>query len=186
VLHGDVLIKDVKNCYLNGDHHLVVALGVKDLIVVDTPDATLVSDIKYSQNVKEIAAELLLKKRSEYKEHRKVYRPWGWYDSIESGEYFKVKKLHVNPGGKLSLQFHEKRAEHWIVVEGVAIVIKSNESFVLNEGESTFIPAKEVHSLKNDSDEPLVLIEVQSGTYLEEDDITRLDDIYGRNGVNIK
>ena len=133
-----------------------------------------------AQEVKSIVESLQASGRCESSAHRKVYRPWGWYDSIESGEYFQVKRLHVNPGAKLSLQMHYKRAEHWVVVSGTATATNGEEILTLEAGDSTYIPIGKMHSLENKSNEPLEIIEVQSGTYLGEDDIIRFEDIYGR------
>ena len=151
-----------------------------NLIILDTPDATFIATHDKAQEVKSIVESLQASGRCESSAHRKVYRPWGWYDSIESGEYFHVKKLHVNPGAKLSLQMHHKRAEHWVVVSGTATVTNGGQTFSLNKGESTYIPLGSTHALENQTNEPLEIIEVQSGTYLGEDDIVRLEDVYGR------
>ena len=133
-----------------------------------------------AQEVKSIVESLQASGRCESSAHRKVYRPWGWYDSIESGEYFQVKRLHVKPSAKLSLQMHHKRAEHWVVVSGTATVTNGEQTFGLEKGESTYIPLGVIHSLENAANEPLEIIEVQSGTYLGEDDIIRFEDMYGR------
>jgi len=180
VFQGDVIAQNTSNTYINACHHLVAAIGVENLVVVDTPDATLIVSQNEAQGVKAIVNSLSKSKRSEGVNHRKVYRPWGWFDSIESGENFQVKKLHVNPGAKLSLQRHFKRAEHWVVVRGVANVVKGNESLELQKGQSVYIDIGEKHSLKNKGDTVLEVIEVQSGEYLGEDDIQRFEDIYGR------
>jgi len=180
VTRGDVIAQDVTNTYVNADHHMIVAIGVDDLIIVDTPDATLVARKDKSQDVKAIVEILNTDKRSESNTHRKVYRPWGWYDSIENGESFQVKRLHVKQGKKLSLQMHHKRAEHWVVVRGVATVINGESVLTLKKGDSTYIPIGTTHSLENNTDEELEIIEVQSGSYLGEDDIVRLQDEYGR------
>ncbi len=179
-IKGDVLTKETSNCYINAGHHLMVAIGVKDLIVVDTPNATLISTKEKAHLVSEIVENLHQQNRHEWSNHRKVYRPWGWYDSIESGEYFQVKRLHINPGAKLSLQMHHKRAEHWVVVSGIASITNGENKITLNQGESTFIPLGVKHDLKNKTNKSLEIIEVQSGSYLGEDDIIRFNDIYGR------
>jgi mannose-1-phosphate guanylyltransferase/mannose-6-phosphate isomerase len=181
VIRGDVLTQDVNNCYINADHHLVVAIGVKNLIIVDTSNATLISSIDKIQEVREITLKLQDKNRQEQLTHRKVYRPWGWFDSIEKGANFQVKRLHVNPGAKLSLQKHHYRAEHWVVVSGTATTIKGKDKSILTKGESIYIPANTRHSLENNTKKPLEIIEVQSGNYLGEDDIVRFEDIYNRD-----
>jgi len=180
VVKGDVITQDTTNTYINANHHMVATIGVDDLIVVDTPDATFITTKEKSQEVKSIVESLQASGRCESGEHRKVYRPWGWYDSIESGEHFQVKRLHVNPGAKLSLQMHHKRAEHWVVVSGTAAAINGEEILTLKEGESTYIPIGVTHGLENKTNEQLEIIEVQSGAYLGEDDIVRFEDIYGR------
>ena len=156
-------------------------LGVKNLIIIETDDALLVADRSKSQDVKKIVEQLKGSDRSEHSVHRKVHRPWGWYDNIDSGEGFKVKRIQVNPGASLSLQMHEHRAEHWVVVRGVAEVINGEKSIKLLENESTYIPKGQSHRLSNPGPEFLEIIEVQSGKYLEEDDIIRIEDNYGRN-----
>jgi len=180
VIKGDVILQDVTNTYINADHHIIAAIGVDDLIIVDTPDATLVARKDKAEEVKSIVDILHIDERSEPNVHRKVYRPWGWYDSIEMGESFQVKRLHIKPGEKLSLQIHYKRAEHWIVVSGIATVFNGEEILTLQEGDSTYIPVNTVHSLENKTKEYLEVVEIQSGSYLGEDDIVRLKDIYGR------
>ena len=166
VIKGDVITQDTTNTYINADHHMVVTVGVDNLIIVDTPDVTLIASQDKVQEVKSIVESLQDSGRYESNAHRKVYRPWGWYDSIESGEYFQVKKLHVNPSAKLSLQMHHKRAEHWVVVSGIATVTNGEQTFSLNKGESTYIPLGITHSLENKTSEPLEIIEVQNGIYL--------------------
>ena len=185
VIKGDVIAKDTKNTYINADHHMIVTLGIENLIVVDTPDATFIATQDKAHEVKAIVGSLQSDIRDEGDAHRKVYRPWGWYDSIEHGSNFQVKRLHVNPGEKLSLQMHHKRAEHWVVVSGVATVTNGNQELTLTKGQSTYIPLKTTHCLENKTDEPLEIIEVQSGEYLGEDDIVRFDDIYGRTSESI-
>jgi len=180
VIKGDVITQDTTNTYINADHHMVAAIGVDNLIIIDTPDATFIATQDKAQEVKSIVESLQASGRCESSAHRKTYRPWGWYDSIESGEYFQVKRLHVKPGAKLSLQMHHKRAEHWVVVSGTATVTNGEKRFNLNKGESTYIPLGVTHSLENQTNEPLEIIEVQSGTYLGEDDIVRFEDSYGR------
>jgi mannose-1-phosphate guanylyltransferase/mannose-6-phosphate isomerase len=180
VIKGDVITQGVTNTYINADHHMVAAIGVDNLIIIDTPDATFIATQDKAQEVKSIVESLQVSGRCEGSAHRKVYRPWGWYDSIESGEYFQVKRLHVKPGAKLSLQMHHKRAEHWIVVSGTATATNGEEILTLVAGDSTYIPIGKMHSLENKDNEPLEIIEVQSGIYLGEDDIVRFEDIYGR------
>jgi mannose-1-phosphate guanylyltransferase/mannose-6-phosphate isomerase len=180
VIKGDVITRDTTNTYINANHHMVATIGVDNLIIVDTSDATFIATQDKAQEVKSIVKSLQANGRCESTAHRKVYRPWGWYDSIESGEYFQVKRLHVKPGAKLSLQMHHKRAEHWVVVSGTAIVTNGEQIFDLNKGESTYIPLGATHALANNTSEPLEIIEVQSGAYLGEDDIVRFEDMYGR------
>tara|TARA_B100000795_G_scaffold269056_1_gene257388 strand:+ start:1974 stop:3398 length:1425 start_codon:yes stop_codon:yes gene_type:complete len=180
VIKGDVITQDTTNTYISAEHHLVAVIGVNNLIIVDTPDAIFIASQDKVQDVKNIVKSLEISGRSESALHRKVYRPWGWYDSIESGEYFQVKRLHVKPSAKLSLQMHHKRAEHWVVVNGEATVTNGNQVFILKKGESTFIPIGTTHALENQTNEPVEIIEVQSGTYLGEDDIVRFEDVYGR------
>jgi len=180
VIKGDVITQDTTNTYINANHHMVTTIGVDNLIVVDTADATFIATQDKALEVKSIVESLNSNGRDEGSMHRKVFRPWGWYDSIESGEHFQVKRLHVNPGAKLSLQMHHKRAEHWVVVSGIATAINGEEVLTLKEGDSTYIPIGTTHALENKANEPLEIIEVQSGAYLGEDDIVRFEDIYGR------
>ena len=179
-IQGDVFTEEVTNSYIYAGHHIVAAIGIQDLIIVDTPNATLIAHKEKSQNVKNIVEQLKQQNRVEQSYHRKVYRPWGWYDSIETGVNFQVKRLHVKPGAKLSLQMHYRRAEHWIVVNGVATVTNGETTLILAKGESTYIPIGITHSLENKTNNPLEIIEVQSGLYLGEDDIVRFEDTYGR------
>ena len=180
VFKGDVFSEETTNSYIDARHHMVATVGVNDLVIIDTPNATLVSSRDKASEVQKIVKKLQSLERDEYKSNRKIYRPWGWFDSIESGLHFQVKKLHVFPGSKLSLQKHFKRAEHWVIVRGSASVINGEDKLILNEGESTFIPIGVVHSLENTTNKLLEVIEVQSGTYLGEDDIIRFEDAYGR------
>lgn len=182
VLQGDVIAEDVSGSLLLARKRLLAALGVKDLIVVETPDAVLVADRNRSQDIKKIVNDLKKNGREEFLSHSKVYRPWGSYESIVSGDRFQVKLIKVKPGAKLSVQMHHHRAEHWIIVRGTARVQKGAETILLTENLSTFIPLGTVHSLENPGKIPLELVEVQSGSYLGEDDIVRLDDVYGRAG----
>ena len=180
VFHGDVMIEGASNTYVHATSRLVSAVGVKDLVIVETADAVLVTDKAHSQQVKKIVNRLEATKRPEQNLHRKVHRPWGWYDSLDEGERFKVKRILVKPGASLSLQKHQHRAEHWIVVKGTAEVTCGDKVTVLSENQSTYIPLGEIHRLHNPSISDLEIIEVQSGSYLGEDDIERLQDTYGR------
>ena len=181
VTRGDVFTHQTQNTLLIAEHRFLACVGVDDLIVIETPDAVLVAHKDRTQDVKQIVAHLKNTRRSEYLLHRKVYRPWGSYDGIDSGERFQVKRIVVNPGATLSLQMHHHRAEHWIVVRGTARVTRGEEVFLLTENQSTYIPIGEKHRLENPGAIPLELIEVQSGAYLGEDDIVRFQDTYGRN-----
>ncbi|MFN5700050.1 MAG: cupin domain-containing protein, partial [Betaproteobacteria bacterium] len=154
---------------------------LQDVGVVETPDAVLVADRARSQEVKQIVGTLTAQKREEYALHRKVHRPWGWYDSIDQGPRFQVKRIMVKPGASLSLQMHHHRAEHWIVVSGTAEVTNGDQTIMLSENQSTYIPLGQVHRLANPGKVPLEIIEVQSGSYLGEDDIVRFEDSYGRS-----
>ncbi len=180
VLKGDVIVKDTTNTYIYANHHMITTVGVDNLIVIDTPDATFIASQNKAYKVKSIIKSLQKKSRDEVYSNRKVYRPWGWYDTIDSGERFQVKRLYVKPGAKLSLQMHHKRAEHWVVVSGTATVTNGEKTFNLIKGESTYIPLGITHALENQTRKSLEIIEVQSGTYLGEDDIVRFDDVYGR------
>lgn len=180
VVQGDALLTDTQDSLIIASHRLVSTVGVNSLVIIETADAVLVADRNLSQDVKKIVSQLEAKKREERVLHRKVSRPWGWYDTIEVGERFKVKRIQVNAGASLSLQKHAKRAEHWVVVKGLAEVRCGDKSIILNENESTYIPLGQTHRLSNPGNEPLEIIEVQSGHYLGEDDIIRLDDSYGR------
>jgi mannose-1-phosphate guanylyltransferase/mannose-6-phosphate isomerase len=180
VTQGDTLMIDTTQTLIHATSRLVASVGVTNLIIVETPDAVLVMDRSQSQNVKKIVQKLEQQKRSELILHRKVNRPWGWYDSIDEGERFKVKRIQVNPGASLSLQKHHHRAEHWVVVKGTAEITNADQVILLTENQSTYIPLGEVHRLANPGTIPLEIIEVQSGSYLGEDDIVRLEDTYGR------
>jgi len=180
VFKGDIFAEETYNTYIDSGSHIIATIGVTDLVIIDTPDATLIANKGQSHKVQKIVKRLQSLNRDEHINNRKVFRPWGWYDSIESGLNFQVKRLHVNPGAKLSLQMHNKRAEHWVVVDGVANVTNGEETFILNVGESTYIPIGAKHSLENRASQTLEIIEVQSGSYLGEDDIVRFEDIYGR------
>ena len=180
ILRGDVIVKDTTNTYIHASHHVITAVGLDNLVIIDTHDATFIASQDKAHEVKSIVQSLQKKGRYEAHSNRKVYCPWGWYDSLEVGLHFQVKRLHVNPGAKLSLQMHFKRAEHWIVVSGIATVINGEKILKLEKGESTYIPIRTKHSLANNTNEQLEIIEVQSGTYLGEDDIVRFEDVYGR------
>lgn len=180
VLKGDVIAKDTTNTYIYASHHMITTVGIDNLVVINTRDATFIASKDKADEVKSIVKSIQKKSRDEFQSNRKVYRPWGWYESIEVGKNFQVKRLHVNSGAKLSLQVHNKRAEHWVVVSGTATAIKEDNILTLTEGESIHIPLGTTHSLENKTNESLEIIEVQSGTYLGEDDIVRFEDIYGR------
>jgi mannose-1-phosphate guanylyltransferase/mannose-6-phosphate isomerase len=177
---GDVLHTDSHNTLVHASSRLVALVGVSDLVVVETPDAVLVASKSRSQDVKQIVNQLTAQKREEQTLHRKVHRPWGWYDSIDEGGRFKVKRIQVKPKASLSLQKHHHRAEHWIVVTGTAEITNGDKVLTLTENQSTYIPLGAVHRLANPGSIPLEIIEVQSGSYLGEDDIVRFEDTYGR------
>lgn len=180
-LHGDVLSTDSHSTLVHATSRLVSLVGVHNLIVIETPDAILVADQSRSQDVKHIVNQLTASGREEHSLHRKVHRPWGWYDSVDQGDRFKVKRIMVKPGASLSLQKHHHRAEHWVVVNGTAEIICGDRTILLTENQSTYIPLGEVHRLANPGTIPLEIIEVQSGSYLGEDDIVRFEDHYGRS-----
>ena len=180
VLMGDVLVKDVKNSYIRSGNRLVAAIGLEDHIIIETADAIFVSHKDSVQEVKSIVNRLHALGRGEAAAHRKVYRPWGSYESVSNAHRYQVKRIIVNPGATLSLQMHHHRAEHWVVVKGTARVTKGEETFLLAEDQSTYIPLGVTHRLENPGSIPLELIEVQSGSYLGEDDIVRFEDKYGR------
>jgi mannose-1-phosphate guanylyltransferase/mannose-6-phosphate isomerase len=183
VARGDVIAEDSANCYLYSESRLVAAVGLTDHVVVETKDAVLVAPKNRVQDVKKLVSRLKEAGRYEHSLHREVFRPWGSYDSIESGERFQVKRLKVKPGATLSLQMHHHRAEHWIVVSGTARITRGEEVFLLEENQSTYIPIGVKHRIENPGMIPLHIIEVQSGSYLGEDDIVRFDDRYGRKGT---
>ncbi|MDQ0125866.1 mannose-1-phosphate guanylyltransferase [Pseudomonas lini] len=180
VFKGDVIDNNSHNNYIHADSRLVAAVGVEDLIIIETKDAILVAHKKHVQDVKKIVEQLTNDTRSEHINHREVYRPWGVYDSIDNGHRYQVKRITVKPGAKLSVQMHHHRAEHWIVVSGTAKVTNGDDTYLVTENQSTYIPIGKVHSLENPGVIPLELIEVQSGSYLGEDDIVRFSDKYGR------
>lgn len=177
---GNGVAINARNTFIHAPDRPVVALGTQDLVIIDTPDALLVSAASAVEDVKDVVAQLEARKMPEAVTHRKVARPWGWYDSIEAGERFQVKLVSVKPGASLSLQKHHHRAEHWVVVKGTAEVTRGGKTFLLTENQSTYIPLGEIHRLHNPGKTALELIEIQSGSYLGEDDIVRFDDNYGR------
>jgi mannose-1-phosphate guanylyltransferase/mannose-6-phosphate isomerase len=181
VSHGDVVVEDARNCYLRAEHGLVAALGVDDLVVVATADVVMVAPRDRAQDVKRLVTRLDRDGRSEAAAHPLVHRPWGSFRSIHTGDRVQVKHIMVKPGAKLSLQMHHHRAEHWVVVQGTAKVVRGKEELVLHEDQSTYIPLGTPHRLENPGKIPLHVIEVQSGSYLGEDDIVRFDDTYGRS-----
>jgi len=180
VFDGDVVASNVKNTFIKAEQRMVAAVGVEELVIVETADAVLVASHKASQDVKVLVDKLKSEGRSEHVFHRKVFRPWGAYEGIDAGGRYQVKRLTVNPGQKLSLQLHHHRAEHWIVVSGTAKVQRGDEEILLTENQSTYIPLGSKHRLENPGLVPLQLIEVQSGSYLGEDDIVRFEDVYNR------
>ena len=180
VTSGDTLLADTKNSLVHANSRLVSAVGVENLVIVETADAVLIANRNNSQDVKNIVSQLEAQGREEKNLHRKVSRPWGWYDSVDEGERFKVKRIQVKPGASLSLQMHHHRAEHWVVVKGVAEITNGDQVITLKENQSTYIPQGQTHRLVNRGSEPLEIIEVQSGGYLGEDDIVRFEDNYGR------
>ena len=180
VTSGDVLLSNSRNSLVHASSRLVSTVGLDNVIVVETADAVLVADRSQSQDVKHIVQQLESQNREEKNLHRKVARPWGWYDSVDEGERFKVKRIQVKPGASLSLQMHHHRAEHWIVVKGIAEITNGDKVITLNENQSTYIPQGQTHRLANPGKTPLEIIEVQSGSYLGEDDIVRFEDTYGR------
>jgi mannose-1-phosphate guanylyltransferase/mannose-6-phosphate isomerase len=179
VLSGDVVALESSQCIIKAEHRLVAALGVENLAIVETKDAVLVAKLGASQSVKGLVA--LLKGRGELEHQREVHRPWGSYDSVDSGPNYQVKRISVKPGARLSLQKHQYRAEHWVVVEGQAKVHVDGIDHLLRANESIYIPVGAIHCLANETDEALHLVEVQSGSYLGEDDIERFEDLYGRH-----
>ena len=181
VTSGDTLLEDSKYSLVHASSRLVSAVGIENLIIIETADAVLVADRNKSQDVKSIVAKLESQNRQEKNLHRKVARPWGWYDSVDEGERFKVKRIQVKPGASLSLQMHHHRAEHWIVVKGIAEITNGDQVFTLTENQSAYIPQGQTHRLANPGNAPLEIIEVQSGSYLGEDDIVRFEDSYGRS-----
>jgi mannose-1-phosphate guanylyltransferase/mannose-6-phosphate isomerase len=180
VTSGDTLLTNSKNSLVHASSRLVSTVGIENLVIVETADAVLIADRRNSQDVKNIVMQLEAQGREEKNLHRKVVRPWGWYDSVDEGERFKVKRIQVKPGASLSLQMHHHRAEHWIVVKGTAEITNGDQVITLTENQSTYIPQGQTHRLANPGTTPLEIIEVQSGSYLGEDDIVRFEDAYGR------
>lgn len=179
-VHGRAQLHDVSNCLVHAEKRLVVGIGLEDVVIIDTPDAVLVARRGETQRVREAVEQLKSEGRSEHKTHRLMHRPWGTYEDIDQGERFRVKRITVAPGGKLSLQYHHHRAEHWIIVSGTARVTRGAETVLLGENQSIYISVGEMHRLENPGKIPLQLIEVQTGAYLGEDDIVRVEDIYQR------
>lgn len=180
VTAGDIFASDTRNSYLRAESRLVAVIGLDDVVVVETPDAVLVMHKSKSQDIKEAVEHFKRSRRKEHIEHTRMHRPWGWYEGVDAGERFQVKRIMVKPGEKLSLQMHQHRAEHWIVVSGTAKVSVDGQEKLLSENQSTYIPLGHIHRLENPGKIPLHLIEVQSGSYLGEDDIVRFEDCYGR------
>jgi mannose-1-phosphate guanylyltransferase len=179
-VEGEALLHDVRNCYIQSDGRMVGAVGLDDLVIVDTPDALLISHKSRSQDVGRLYTELKSRGHDAHKLHRTVHRPWGTYTTLEEGNRFKIKRIEVKPGASLSLQMHHHRSEHWVVVSGMAKVVNGEKEFLVGINESTYIPAGHKHRLENPGIVNLVMIEVQSGEYLGEDDIVRFEDTYGR------
>jgi mannose-1-phosphate guanylyltransferase/mannose-6-phosphate isomerase len=179
-VHGDAVLVETSGCYVHSERSLVAAIGIKDLVVVDTPDALLVASKDQAQGVSKLVELLRRSNRTEGDQHLKCHRPWGYYETLNLGPRFQVKLLHVTPGGKLSLQMHHHRSEHWVVVRGTAKVTIGDAEKLVQENESVYITATQWHRLENPGKVPLEIIEVQIGTYLGEDDIIRSDDIYQR------
>jgi len=180
-LTGDVFLHNTEGCYINTDEKMVAAVGVKNLVIVNTKDALLVIDKSQVQDVKKVVEYLKINQRSEYKHHRDIYRPWGKSDLVVAENRFNVNRVTVNPGGKLSTQMHHHRAEHWIILAGTAQVTIGEKTFLLTENQSTFIPIGSIHTLENPGKIPLEILEVRSGSYLGNDDVIRIKDHYGRN-----
>jgi mannose-1-phosphate guanylyltransferase/mannose-6-phosphate isomerase len=181
VLRGDVIAEDTRDSFVFSESRLVATVGLDAHVVVETKDAVLVAPRDRVQDVKALVARIKAAGRSEHSLHREVFRPWGSYDSVENGERYQVKRLSVNPGASMSLQLHHHRAEHWIVVSGTARITRGDEVFLLEENQSTYIPVGTKHRIENPGKIPLHIIEVQSGSYLGEDDIVRFEDRYGRD-----
>ncbi len=178
---GEAVVEDTSNTTIHADNRLIGAVGLKDMIIIETSDAVLVADRNKAQDVKKIYSKLKLMGHEAYKHHTTVQRPWGTYTILSEGPNFKLKRIEVKPKNSLSLQYHHHRSEHWVVISGIATVYNNDREIVLRANESTFIPAGHKHRLSNQSDEMIVMIEVQTGAYLGEDDIVRISDIYGRS-----
>ena len=179
-LNGRTFVKNSNNCYLKSENRLTVGLGINDIAIIETKDAVLVTDMNSVQNVKDLVTELDKNNYAEGKDNKQIYRPWGNFSTIEEESKWKVKKLEINSGARISLQLHKHRSEHWVVVSGIATVEIDGTVSVIKENESIYVPKKCKHRLSNLSKDPLIIIEIQSGAYLGEDDIVRFDDIYGR------
>ena len=179
-INGDVLAEDIQDCYIRSEERLVAAVGLKNVVIVETQDAVLVANRHEAQSIRQLSQRLKTAAREEFYAHREVYRPWGKYDLIDKGERYQVKHITVKPGEKLSVQMHHHRSEHWVVVSGTAKILRGEKEILLTENQSTYIPTGAVHALENPGKIPLELIEVQSGSYLGEDDIVRFEDRYGR------
>ena len=177
---GDVVLAGVRDTYVRGGNRLVAVAGVSNLVVVDTDDAVLVADRASTEAVRDVVEHLRAAGRPEHARHRRVHRPWGFYEPVYGAQGFQVKRLRIDPGARLSLQMHRRRSEHWVVVRGIASVTRAGETFDVAEGESTYIPPGTKHRIENGSETPLEVIEVQCGDYLGEDDIVRFEDVYGR------
>jgi mannose-1-phosphate guanylyltransferase/mannose-6-phosphate isomerase len=180
VVEGDVILEETRHCFIRGDNRLIVANDLENIVIVETPDTVFVSDLHKSKNVKSIVSELKRQGRKEYKAHTTVYRPWGTYTILEENKNTKIKRIVVYPGAKLSFQMHHHRSEHWIVVQGTAKIVNGDQVVFLEENQSTYVPKTTRHRLENPGKIPLHIIEVQMGDYLEEDDIVRFDDDFGR------
>jgi mannose-1-phosphate guanylyltransferase/mannose-6-phosphate isomerase len=181
IVRGDVMLEKVGNSYVRAESRMVAVIGLDDVIVVETPDAVMVAHKDQAQQVKKIVERLHSDERGEHLSHTRVFRPWGWYEQRDAGDRFQVKRIMLKPGAKISLQSHKHRSEHWVVVNGTAKVTRGEDIITLHENQSTYIPAGMVHRLENDSDVPLHIVEIQSGGYLGEDDIVRLEDVYKRD-----
>ena len=181
IVRGDVMLQEVGNSYVRAESRMVAAIGVSDLVIVETPDAVLVAHKDQAQQVKQIVERLQSDERGEHISHTRVFRPWGWFEQRDIGERFQVKRIMLKPGAKISLQSHKHRSEHWVVVNGTARVTRGEDILTLHEDQSTYIPAGMVHRLENPATEPLHIVEIQSGSYLGEDDIVRLEDVYKRD-----
>jgi mannose-1-phosphate guanylyltransferase len=180
-IDGNAIINKSRDCYVHSNQRMIAVLGMQNALIIDTPDALLIADKSHVQDVKEIYAQLKKENHDAHKIHQTVFRPWGTYTVLEEGPHFKIKRIVVKPHSSLSLQSHEHRNEHWVVVEGAATVTNGQRTFTVNTNESTYIPAGNKHRLENTTNEPLAIIEVQSGNYLGEDDIVRFNDQYGRS-----